>query len=203
MRVLTGRIERQIFRAGVVFGDCRARFNGVRGQPVVDGIERGDVMGVGERRIGRRLVADFPVVTKIVRHVVMDLRAAGRHGVGRRGDRRQFFVIDRDPFGRVLRLFQRLGNDQRHRVADMAHLAGGQHRMGRRLVRFAVLAGDAPAANQAANAAGVEIGFSPPRFGCHRSGLAILSNTKARNATRNIASDVRMTGHRSRTNLSI
>ena len=100
----------------------------------------------------------------------MDLRAAGRHGVGRGGDRRQFVVIDRHPFGRVLSLFERLGDDQRNRVADMAHFAGGQHRMRRRLVRFAVLAGDAPAANQAADAAGVEIGAGEDRHHARRAG---------------------------------
>jgi hypothetical protein len=41
-------------------------------------------------------------------------------------DARQHLVVDGDGLGGVERLRQRLGHHHRHRLADMAHLVGGQ-----------------------------------------------------------------------------
>ena len=43
----------------------------------------------------------------------------------------------------------------------------------------------------------MSIGFSPPRHGCHRSGFAIRTKTKAKKAARNISSAKAMVFHRS------
>ena len=43
------------------------------------------------------------------------------------------------------------------------------------------------------------IGFSPPRYGCHRSGFAIRTSTNTRNAAMNISSPTTSTDQRRRT----
>ena len=79
MRVLRGRVEREVLLGRVVVAERRARLHGVRDEPVVDDVELDDMRGLGERRVGRRLVADRPVEDQVVRRLGMDLRRAGFH----------------------------------------------------------------------------------------------------------------------------
>ena len=80
MRVLARRIERDRVRAGIVVADGGARLHRVRDQAVVDEIELCHMLRRGEGRVGRRLVAEVPVVDRVVRRDVMDLRLAGLGG---------------------------------------------------------------------------------------------------------------------------
>ena len=84
--------------------------------------------GRGERGVDRRLVADRPLVAHVARRVVVNRRVRLRR-LRRIDDRRQHLVIDFDQLGGVLRLLQRLGDDDRDLVADVAHLALRQQRM--------------------------------------------------------------------------
>ncbi len=154
MRVLRGIPQRQIVGAGVVFGQRRARLHGVRHQPVVDDVELGDVLGVGESGLGRLGVAEVPLVDRVVGDVGMDLRRALGLRLGRIDDRGQHLVVDLDLLGRVLALPDRLGDHHGDGIADAVDLRGRQRRMRRHLHRRAVLGMDHPAADQVADLVG-------------------------------------------------
>ena len=81
-----------------------------------------DVSCPGEGRLGRGFVAGLKQVRDVVRAVVpyRDLALRRLGGIGDRGQR---LVIDVDQLGGVLRLRQRLGNDEGDRFADIAHRA--------------------------------------------------------------------------------
>ena len=76
MRVLRGRIESEVLFRGVVIRDCRARLHRVRHQAVVGDVERDDIGGRFERRVGGGFVADGPVVDHVARRFRMQLRRA-------------------------------------------------------------------------------------------------------------------------------
>ena len=128
MRVLAGRVERQHVGAGIVFADRRARLHRVGDQTVVDEVELGHMRGLGESRVGRRLVAEMPVEDGVVGRGVVDLRLRRRGRLGEVGDGRQHAVIDVDLLGRVARLRVGLGDDDGDVVADVAHLAVRERR---------------------------------------------------------------------------
>ena len=120
-------------------------------------------LALGERRFGRLLVAEMPLVDRVVRRDVMDQRRALRLRLRRIGDRGQHLVIDLDLLARVLRLRQRLGDHHRDGVADVIRLLVGDRRMRRHLHRRAVLRRDRPAADQIADLVGREIGAGQHR----------------------------------------
>ena len=115
----------------VVMADAAARLHRVGGDAVDHGAVAHDVVGLGEGGIDRRLVADL-VEERLVAGIVVPHR--GRAGRQRRlggDDRRQRLVIDRDELGRVLRLVQRLGDDEGDGLADIAHALVRQNRLRR------------------------------------------------------------------------
>ena len=67
-------------------------------------------------------------------------------------------VVDVEQLGGVLGLLAGFGDHHRDRVADVAHLADGEHRVRRLRHRRAVLVVDLPAAGQAADAVGRHVG---------------------------------------------
>ena len=73
--------------------------------------QRHDMRGGRERRIDGGGVAPVPVHADIARHLVGDLRRAGRARVGSRGDRPQRRPVDRDVLGGIERLGPRRGDD--------------------------------------------------------------------------------------------
>ena len=77
VRVLAGGVEREAVLPGVVVADGGARLDGVGDQPVVDEIDLGDVLGVGEGGIDGGLVAEVPLVDGVVGRLGVDLRLAG------------------------------------------------------------------------------------------------------------------------------
>jgi hypothetical protein len=157
-----------------------ARLHRVRDQPVVDDVELADVGRALERRVDRVLVAMAPVVADIARHVVVH-RCGGTVGLRDVDDGGQFFVVDLDQLGRVLRLVDALGDDQRHLVAHVAHLALREHRVRRLLHRRAVLAVDQPAARQPADLRVGEVGAGEDHHDARRGlGLVELDGLDAR-----------------------
>ena len=154
VRVLAGDIEGKAVVARVVVADRRPRLDGVGQHPVVDDIQLGDVMGLGERLVGRRLVADLPIVTNVARRFRMHQRRTDLGRIGRGDDGRSLLVVDLQLLGRVLRLIQAVRDDHGHLVADVTHRILRQGGMGRCLVRLTVLAGDRPATDQAAQTIG-------------------------------------------------
>jgi hypothetical protein len=86
-----------------------------------------------------------PVLVALLRHegdvacpVGPNLRRARRDGLAQTGDGRQRAVVDSDRLGGVARPVNRLRHDEGHGLADMAHRAIGQHRVGRGLNRRVV-----------------------------------------------------------------
>ena len=125
-----------------VLGDCRARFHGVRDQPLkVDRVPNDHV------RLLERFVdlsaRDRPLERDVVRRVIVDLRRAvlrGRLRVDRSVER---LVVHVDVFERVLRLIPALGHHHRYGVAHVPDLV---LRDGRMVRRDQVGVGDEPRA---------------------------------------------------------
>ena len=157
VRELAGRPQRVLPGRRIIFGDRRARLHRVADQPVVDQADARDMRRLAESGIGRSLVAERPIAAQIVRHVVEQKRRVALDGIEHADHRRQDVVVDDHRFGGVLRLLARLGDDEGDRIADMAHLALRQRRMRRLFHRQPVLAGDAPAAGEAADAGRFEV----------------------------------------------
>ena len=86
------------------------------------------MLGTGERRVGRILVAHHQGEGDIVRRLVPDHRRAGLHRVFDRDRRRQRLVIDFDQLGGIARLLDRFGNHEGDALADRAHFVGDQDR---------------------------------------------------------------------------
>ena len=84
--------------------DRIARLHRRAGDTIAPAFEVHDMRGLGESRVGRRLVADIDIDDEIGRRLVPHLRRARLHRVGGAHDRRQHLVIDLDQLGAVLRL---------------------------------------------------------------------------------------------------
>ena len=79
-----------------------------------------DTRSLGESRVGRGSIAEMRIDQKIARRRLVELRRPGRErGLAIDGER-QRFVIDQHRFRGVPSQGLRLGDDQRHRLADMA-----------------------------------------------------------------------------------
>jgi hypothetical protein len=149
VRILVGDVERVAVFGARVGGVRRARLDRIGHEPVVDELELGDMRRLGERRIGRRFVAERPDVAGIVGRGLMNrARRSGFRGIGDGGKN---LVVDFDQLGRVARLRGALGDHHGNPLADVAHLALCERREGRLLHRLAVHIGDQPAAGQAAD----------------------------------------------------
>ncbi len=86
------------------------------------------MLGVGESRVGRLLVAHHQRERDIVGRLVPYRRCAGFDRILDSDDRRQRLVFDFEQLGRVPCLQQRFRHDERDAVADGAHLVGFEDR---------------------------------------------------------------------------
>ena len=109
--------------------------------------------GLAEGSIGRGAIAKRPIAAEVVGRVIEQQGRVSLDRVKHADDRREHVIVDDDGLGGALRLLAGLGNDERDRIADVAHFALGKRRMRRLFHRQPVLAGNAPAAGQAADAA--------------------------------------------------
>ena len=126
-------------------------------------------MRAGEARIDHRLVAEMPVVADIAGCVVVHQCGARSDRIAHAGNGWQVLQFDHQQFRGVLGLLAGFRDHHGDGVADMAHLADGQHRMDRFGHRRAVLIVDLPAARNAANFLGHQIGADeyPQHAGCN------------------------------------
>ncbi|MGY3331422.1 hypothetical protein ACVILI_004439 [Mesorhizobium sp. USDA 4775] len=141
----------------VVVAESRAWLHGIRHQPVVDDLHAGDMRRCLDRRVGRLGIADLPVEYQIVLGLGMDLRRALFERLGGFDDGLQFLVGDLDRLCRITGLPLGLGHDDDDGVTDIAHLVDGQRRPGAHLHRRTVLGMDHPAADEVADAIGLEL----------------------------------------------
>ena len=157
MRILAGGVERVLIGGGVIIANRRARLHGIGNEPVVHQLKLHHMLGLGEGRIRRRLVANMPIVTNIGRDIIMHRRRAERLGLMHIRRRRQHVVIDDNGLGSIARLRPAGRHHQRHRIAHKAHLALGQHRVRRLGHGRAILVVDLPATGHAADLIGRHI----------------------------------------------
>ena len=130
VRILRRGVERVEIVDRVVVADRDARLHRDRREPVVLDAQLDHVLGLGEGRVGRVLVAEHQAERDIaVRVVVPDLGRAVLGGVLEIDHRRQRLVLDLDQLGGVARLRQRLGDHERDPVADVTDPIGDQDRL--------------------------------------------------------------------------
>ena len=65
VRVLARRPQRVVLLGRIVDAERGARLHGVRDEAVVDDVELRHVLRLGESRVGRRAVAELPVVDEV------------------------------------------------------------------------------------------------------------------------------------------
>ena len=121
--VLAGDVQRVAIAGRVVAADAAARLHRVGDDAVVVEPPRDRVRGGGEGGLGRGGVAGMPVHAQIAGHQRRQQRRAGRGCGGGGDDGLQRIIFDRNALGGIERLGVRLGDDQHHRLADMAHRA--------------------------------------------------------------------------------
>ncbi len=151
VRVLAGRVEREVARGRVEIADRGARLHRVGDQPVVDQLDLRDLVRLIESGIGGALVAQLPVVAGVAGCDVPELRRRRLDRILDGRDRAQRLVVDFDQLGRVPRGLAAVGDHHGDLVADIAHASDRERRMRRLLHRAAVLELDRPAAGQAAD----------------------------------------------------
>ena len=132
VRALGAGIERVALLELVVLADAGARLHRRDGDAADGEIQGGDVIGLLERRVGRRLVALLEDEADIVRALVPDGGRAVLQRVRGVRDRGQGLVVDLDQLGGVARLGVGLGDHEGGVVADQADAVLAQRRVGRR-----------------------------------------------------------------------
>ncbi len=142
----------------IVFGDRRTRLHGIDHDAAVDDVEAGDVGGAREGFGDLFAVAIMKIEWNVVRDIVIDARRVVCGGRIQPHYRRQMIDVDRDGFGGVLGLHRGLRDDAGHRIADEAHLVGGERRARRLEHRRTVTVVERHHAFQGAVAGGREIG---------------------------------------------
>ena len=115
----------------VVVAEAAARLHAGGGDAVDHQAMLDDVIGLGERGLGRGLVAEELHEADIVRAAFPHPRRAVGAGLRGRHDGGQRLVVGHDQFGRVERLVIGLRHHEGDVVADPAHAVLGQRRIGR------------------------------------------------------------------------
>ena len=133
VRRLRRHVDGELAGARVVVGDRAAALDRRRVAARVVQLERGHDVGLRERPLGGRGVADLPAVAGVVDLavlVVADDRRVRRGRLLRIDDGGQRLVLDVDGLAPVLGDVRVVGDDDAHLLALEAHLVGGQHRLG-------------------------------------------------------------------------
>ena len=133
VRRLRRHVDGELSGARVVVGDRAAALDRRRVAARVVQLQRGHDVGLRERPLGGRGVADLPPVAGVVGLaflVVADDRRVGRGRLLGVDDRGQRLVLDVDRLAPVLGDVRVVGDDDAHLLALEAHLVGGQHRLG-------------------------------------------------------------------------
>ena len=106
-----------------------ARLDRVGDDPVVVELQFDNMGRRGKCRIDRVSVSGMPIEADVARHLGRNFWRPGcARGRGGR-HRRQRAIVHHHPLGGVEGLDAGLGDDQRHRLADIANLAFGEHRL--------------------------------------------------------------------------
>ncbi len=120
--------DRRRIGARIIGGDHAAAFHRQCGVAVVVEAAAQPVRGAGQRRLGIA-PADREGADQVGVQPVVDQRAVRAQGSLGIDHRRQFLEVETRRLGRVLGLVAAFGDDDRDRLADMAHLVMGQQRL--------------------------------------------------------------------------
>ena len=125
---LPGQLEVERLGRRIVARDAGARLDRRHDDAVVHHLDLDDVRRLLHRLRHRRGIALLDVEGGIARRLVPERRRT----VGERrravDDGRQRLVVDLDQLGGLARDLLAVGDDEGHRIADMAHAADGQRR---------------------------------------------------------------------------
>ena len=138
-RALAADVQNEALGLGVIGRDRRARLHRVDDHAIIDEPEANDVGGA--RECLRDLVGIAIVIIErdVVRRFLVERRRAGFCRLARPGHRGQRLDLDRDRLGGFACLNRGLGDHERQRIADEAHLVGRQRRP-RRLAHLGAVA---------------------------------------------------------------
>jgi hypothetical protein len=169
------RIERASLARRVPVADRDARLHRAADDPVVDEIERDRLVSAGEGRLDGAPVMAFPVNAEVRAALGVEEWRVGPVRGRQIDDRRQRLVVDPDQLGGVARLVEALGDDESHRVTDIADHAARQHRAGRREHLLAASPRHLSLGRDLGHAIGVEVldreNAENPRRGSRRLGV--------------------------------
>jgi len=129
MDVLAGDMQRVAPARRVVEPDAAARLHRIGDDAVIVEVELDHMCRRLEGGVDGRMIAGPPLEADIARHIRCKLWRAWSTSGGSGRHRRQRHIVDRDQLGGIERQGLRLGGDERHRLADEAHLAAGQQRL--------------------------------------------------------------------------
>ncbi len=121
----------------IVLRDDTARLHRIGHNPMIVDGQMNDMRCLRGRL--HQALGNCPSKAQIARYFGGNQRRACRACCSRIDHRRQRRVIDCDALGGVERLLAALRDDQRHRLADIAYLAGGEQRLRREAERLAGL----------------------------------------------------------------
>ena len=131
VRRLVAVVDVELAGLRVEVGDDPARLERRRVAARVDDVARDDRVGLGERPVGRLLVAGLPgrarEVVALTGLVVADQRRVGVERLARVDDRRQRLVLDVDQLQRVVRRVLVGRDHERDLLALEAHLVAREH----------------------------------------------------------------------------
>jgi hypothetical protein len=110
----------------------------VGGDAVDDQVLLDDMGRFRKRGVGRSFVACLIEIRLVVRAIVVELRRPLLEGVSRRNNRGPRRIIDLDALRCIAGKLERIGDHDRHRIADMQHAADRDGRAVRQIHRAAV-----------------------------------------------------------------
>ena len=167
-RRLILRIQRGA--AGLVHADRAARLHGHGIQPLVVQLNPANVGCAMERFVDRRCITVASFGGNVCARRLPQQRRARLDRLARIDHARQIFIVDDEAVGGVLRLLARLGDDRRHRLADVEHLALGERRARRRGHRRAVGALEQRRKRDVLHAVGAQVRHRP----CGNNAVSLL-----------------------------
>ena len=130
VRRLRREVDGRLAGRRVDVGDAAAALERRGVATRIEGVERDDVVRLGERAVGRILVSRLPVVD-VVRGLplllVPDQRGVRRGRLLRARHCVERLVVDLDQLERVFRDVRRLGDHARDLLTLVAHLVGDEH----------------------------------------------------------------------------
>ena len=115
----------------VVLGNHAARVEIIGHDTLIDERQRNNFHRLGKSSVSCCFIAECKIEDDIIAVLRPNQGRVGLDRLGRINHMRQLFPSDRDGFGGIFGVLERIGDNKRNRVADMAHLITRQDSVGR------------------------------------------------------------------------